>query len=178
MRTLWARSVGGAAEHDSKSSISGASAGPGFLRTVFRCPFPLARRSPRPRARRGTSRCSSGGARDSESNAPRARPEASGGGEGPGRVSPRARCAGAWLGSLPRVTRSSRRTPFAPSRRPDLRQSAVAVVEEQDVVLYGHLNYVPAYSSRRRNQSPVSLRPFGARSSHWYIPHRASRPRA
>ena len=25
---------------------------------------------------------------------------------------------------------------------------------------------------------PASLRPFGARSSHWYIPHSASRPRA
>jgi uncharacterized protein YjbI with pentapeptide repeats len=34
------------------------------------------------------------------------------------------------------------------------------------------------YSSRRRNHGPVSLRPFGARSSHWYIPHSASRPLA
>jgi len=34
------------------------------------------------------------------------------------------------------------------------------------------------YSSCRRNQGPVSLRPFGARSSHWYIPQSASRPRA
>ena len=33
-------------------------------------------------------------------------------------------------------------------------------------------------SSCRGNHSPVSLRPFGARSSHWYIPQSASRPRA
>lgn len=35
-----------------------------------------------------------------------------------------------------------------------------------------------SYSSWRRHQKPVSLRPSGARSSHWYMPHRASRPRA
>jgi len=35
-----------------------------------------------------------------------------------------------------------------------------------------------SYSSRRRNQMPVSLRPFGARSSHWYMPQSASIPRA
>ena len=35
-----------------------------------------------------------------------------------------------------------------------------------------------AYSSWRRHQMPVSLRPFGARSSHWYMPHRLSTPRA
>src|SRR5262249_34533745 len=34
------------------------------------------------------------------------------------------------------------------------------------------------YSSWRRNQTPVSLRPSGARSSHWYMPHRPSSPRA
>jgi hypothetical protein len=34
------------------------------------------------------------------------------------------------------------------------------------------------YSSCRRNHGPVSFRPFGARSSHWYIPQSASRPRA
>ncbi len=34
------------------------------------------------------------------------------------------------------------------------------------------------YSSWRRNQRPVSLRPLGARSSHWYMPHRPSSPRA
>src|SRR5262249_24106586 len=34
------------------------------------------------------------------------------------------------------------------------------------------------YASRRRNQGPASLRPMGARSSHWYMPHIASRPRA
>ena len=37
---------------------------------------------------------------------------------------------------------------------------------------------VSQYSSRRLNHSPVSLRPSGARSSHWYIAHTASRPRA
>src|SRR5207244_12049816 len=35
-----------------------------------------------------------------------------------------------------------------------------------------------SYSSWRRHQMPVSLRPLGARSSHWYIPHRPSTPRA
>ena len=34
------------------------------------------------------------------------------------------------------------------------------------------------YSSWRRIQTPVSLRPLGARSSHWYIPQRPSSPRA
>jgi hypothetical protein len=34
------------------------------------------------------------------------------------------------------------------------------------------------YSSWRRHQRPVSLRPFGARSSHGYMPQRASSPRA
>jgi hypothetical protein len=33
------------------------------------------------------------------------------------------------------------------------------------------------YSSWRRHQKPVSLRPLGARSSHWYMPQRPSRPR-
>src|SRR5215831_1079319 len=35
-----------------------------------------------------------------------------------------------------------------------------------------------AYSSWRRHQIPVSLRPLGARSSHWYMPQRPSSPRA
>jgi hypothetical protein len=35
-----------------------------------------------------------------------------------------------------------------------------------------------SYSSWRRNQIPVSLRPRGARSSHWYMPQRPSSPRA
>ena len=35
-----------------------------------------------------------------------------------------------------------------------------------------------SYSSCRRHQMPVSLRPLGARSSHWYMPHRPSSPRA
>src|SRR2546428_1375642 len=34
-----------------------------------------------------------------------------------------------------------------------------------------------SYSSWRRNQAPVSLRPLGARSSHWYMPQRPSSPR-
>ena len=34
------------------------------------------------------------------------------------------------------------------------------------------------YSSRRLNHDSVSLRPLGARSSHWYIPQSTSRPRA
>src|SRR5262249_9620458 len=35
-----------------------------------------------------------------------------------------------------------------------------------------------SYSSWRRHQTPVSLRPLGVRSSHWYMPQRPSRPRA
>ena len=35
-----------------------------------------------------------------------------------------------------------------------------------------------SYSSWRRHHTPVSLRPLGARSSHWYIPQRPSSPRA
>ena len=34
------------------------------------------------------------------------------------------------------------------------------------------------YSSWRRHHIPVSLRPLGARSSHWYMPQRPSSPRA
>src|SRR6202043_282333 len=34
------------------------------------------------------------------------------------------------------------------------------------------------YSSWRFHQTPVSLRPLGARSSHWYAPQRPSNPRA
>src|SRR5713101_8273405 len=33
------------------------------------------------------------------------------------------------------------------------------------------------YSSWRHHQRPVSLRPLGARSSHWYMPQRPSTPR-
>jgi len=35
-----------------------------------------------------------------------------------------------------------------------------------------------AYSSWRRHQTPASLRPLGARSSHWYMPQKPSTPRA
>ena len=35
-----------------------------------------------------------------------------------------------------------------------------------------------SYSSWRRHQKPVSLRPNGARSSHWYMPQRPSTPRS
>src|SRR5262245_40861142 len=36
-----------------------------------------------------------------------------------------------------------------------------------------------SYSSWRRHQTPpFSLRPWGARSSHWYMPQRPSSPRA
>jgi hypothetical protein len=38
--------------------------------------------------------------------------------------------------------------------------------------------YGLSYSSCRRHQKPVSLRPSGARSSHWYMPQRPSSPRA
>src|SRR6266705_5335916 len=33
-----------------------------------------------------------------------------------------------------------------------------------------------SYSSWRRHQTPASLRPLGARSSHWYMPQRPSSP--
>src|SRR5262245_30996282 len=36
----------------------------------------------------------------------------------------------------------------------------------------------PSYSSWRRHQMPFSLRPMGARSSHWYMPQSPSSPRA
>jgi len=35
-----------------------------------------------------------------------------------------------------------------------------------------------SYSSWRRNQKPVSLRPSGVRSSHWYMPQMPSTPRS
>src|SRR5712692_3774963 len=35
-----------------------------------------------------------------------------------------------------------------------------------------------SYLSWWRHQTPVSLRPLGARSSHWYMPQRPSSPRA
>ena len=35
-----------------------------------------------------------------------------------------------------------------------------------------------SYSSWRRHQAPVSLRPLGARSSHWYMPQSPSSPHA
>src|SRR2546425_8501223 len=41
-----------------------------------------------------------------------------------------------------------------------------------------HLAQPLSYSSWRRHQTPVSLRPLGARSSHWYMPQRPSSPRA
>jgi hypothetical protein len=40
------------------------------------------------------------------------------------------------------------------------------------------LRHWVSYSSWRRHQMPVSLRPRGARSSHAYIPHRTSIPRS
>ena len=44
---------------------------------------------------------------------------------------------------------------------------------------YDNYDFVPLlYSSWRRHQTPVSLRPLGARSSHWYMPQRPSSPRA
>ena len=42
-----------------------------------------------------------------------------------------------------------------------------------------HAPMLSPYLSRWRNQyPPASLRPFGARSSHWYMPQRPSSPRA
>jgi hypothetical protein len=42
----------------------------------------------------------------------------------------------------------------------------------------GGLRHWVSYSSWRRHQIPVSLRPRGARSSHAYIPHSTSIPRS
>lgn len=40
------------------------------------------------------------------------------------------------------------------------------------------VRYSRSYSSWRRYQTPDSLRPSGARSSHWYMAHRTSIPRS
>jgi hypothetical protein len=46
-------------------------------------------------------------------------------------------------------------------------------------VYTGDLAQRLSYSSWRSHQTPVfSLRPLGARSSHWYMPQRPSSPRA
>ena len=49
----------------------------------------------------------------------------------------------------------------------------IAVVATQTAAVQPSL-----YSSWRRNHGPLSLRPSGARSSHWYMPQRTSAPRA
>src|SRR6266478_6038024 len=36
------------------------------------------------------------------------------------------------------------------------------------VLVMAAVHHLPSYSSWRRHQTPVSLRPLGARSSHWY----------
>jgi len=48
------------------------------------------------------------------------------------------------------------------------------------VMMYGTHDLAQpfAYSSWRRHQTPASLRPLGARSSHWYMPQKPSTPRA
>ena len=61
--------------------------------------------------------------------------------------------------------KSSAETPT--SARCEARSEAMATVAQPCV-----------YSSWRRHQTPVSLRPLGARSSHWYMPQRPSSPRA
>jgi hypothetical protein len=52
--------------------------------------------------------------------------------------------------------------------------AAVLILVIADTAVYHSLSY----SSWRRHQTPVSLRPLGARSSHWYMPQRPSSPRA
>jgi hypothetical protein len=47
-----------------------------------------------------------------------------------------------------------------------------------DVRSPGEIAQPLSYSLWRRHQTPVSLRPLGARSSHWYMPQRPSSPRA
>ena len=51
--------------------------------------------------------------------------------------------------------------------------SSLAVRDDND-----DLSQRLLYSSWRRHQTPDSLRPLGARSSHWYMPQRPSSPRA
>ena len=48
-----------------------------------------------------------------------------------------------------------------------------------DIGLLGPIGLAQrVYSSWRRHQAPVALRPLGARSSHWNMPQRPSSPRA
>jgi hypothetical protein len=54
----------------------------------------------------------------------------------------------------------------------------VKVARKPCVVLSHYVVQRLSYSSWRRHQTPVSLRPLGARSSHWYMPQMPSSPRA
>lgn len=66
-----------------------------------------------------------------------------------------------------RVTIESAAAPGKPMQNEMVRVGDT--LERQPLVL--------PYSSCRRNHGPVSLRPLGARSSHWYMLHRPSTPR-
>jgi hypothetical protein len=65
---------------------------------------------------------------------------------------------------------------------PGAQVGEVQVLVRSPVLQLRHANHDVAqrlsYSSWRRHQTPVSLRPLGARSSHWYMPQRPSSPRA
>lgn len=56
--------------------------------------------------------------------------------------------------------------------------SDVAVASLWSVGGEQHRHHSLPYRSWWRHQMPVSLRPLGARSSHWYTPHNPSSPRA
>src|SRR5438552_7733225 len=69
-------------------------------------------------------------------------------------------------------------------RLPDPRNRGVEISFDNNclcqLMLRSHifsLSVQASYSSWRRNQRSVSLRPLGARSSHWYMPQRPSSPR-
>ena len=50
-------------------------------------------------------------------------------------------------------------------------------IDHRAGIYHRPLRYWLSYSSWRRHHMPASLRPSGARSSHWYMPHRMSSPR-
>ena len=52
----------------------------------------------------------------------------------------------------------------------------VACAPHTDISLRPRYRESRMYWSCRRNHGPVSFRPYGARSSHWYIPQSASGP--
>ena len=63
---------------------------------------------------------------------------------------------------------------------PGIRVHAIDIVQSPAIGISPIAIFVQRllYSPWRRHHMPVSLRPRGARSSHWYMPQRPSSPRA